>query len=75
MTSAGPSEYSLRMLQVFASRKQEDEELAKSLKPVKEKAPKKKKGKGFKTITAIKLFPGDTFIRDINLIELKIKKE
>ena len=69
------NEYAERMKAVMRDRQKEDENLMLSLKPVKEKAKKSKKGKGFKTLTAIKLFPGDCILRDINLIAVNVKND
>ena len=63
------------MVAVLSARRAEDEELMKTMKAVKEKAPKKKMEKGYRTVTAIKLLPGDIFIRDINLVQVQIQTE
>jgi hypothetical protein len=69
-------DYKERMLAIMHDRQKQDEKLMLSLKPVKEKSKKKKKkGKGFKTLMAIRLFPGDTFLRDINLVPVRVKDE
>jgi hypothetical protein len=63
------------MQAVLEARKQEDDILMKTLKPIKEKVLKKKKEKGYRTVTCIKLLPGDTFIREMNLVPVQIKNE
>lgn len=69
------ADYKERMLAIMHERQKESERLMLSLKPIKEKAKKKKKGKGFKTVTAIRLLPGDNVLRDINLVQIKVKDD
>jgi hypothetical protein len=70
-----PASYAAKMLEVLKARKKQDAALMEKLKPIKEKKSKKKKAKGFRIVTAIKLLPGDTLIRDVNLVQVKIKNE
>jgi hypothetical protein len=67
--------YKKRMLAMFLEKREKEEALMASLKPIKAKAAKKKKGKGKVTVTALRPVPGDLFLMEHHLIEVKVKKK
>ena len=67
--------YKKRMIALLAEKRAKEEELMATLKPIKVKAPKKKKGKGKVTLAALKLLPGDMHLMEYHLVDVKVKQK
>jgi len=67
------ADYKNNMLIMLAEKRAKEEILMATLKPIKGKAAKKKKGKV--TLTALRRIPGDLHLMEHHLIDVKVKQK
>ena len=68
--------YKTRMVQMISNKRKAEELLMASLKPIKvKKNSKRKKSKAKITLVAIKPSPGDMYLMEHHLVEVKVKQK
>ena len=67
--------YKISMRAMLADKRAKEHAMMATLKPIKVKAPKKKKSKGKVTLTALRPVPGDLYLMEHHLIDVKVKQK